>query len=138
MNLNKSLNELEGKIFSERPEFGSYVVQKTYELLDKKLKDYTPADLRLMIGQNFGLKYLIPMAIELLKKNPLIEATFYEGDLLTTILNVDKTFWKENPEYINDIQQIFSGSIDIKSLENNPQYRQLYRSYLNFFDQNLQ
>ncbi len=55
-NLNKSLNQLEGNSPSKRPDFNSYPVQKSYDLMSKKLKLYEPEDLRLMIGQGFAIK----------------------------------------------------------------------------------
>ena len=43
-----------------------------------------------MIGQKFGLDYLIPIAVEKIQKDIFIEADFYEGDLLENILKIDK------------------------------------------------
>lgn len=95
--LNKSINELEGTKSTSQPNFYSYPVQKSNELLNKKLLLFEPKDLRLMIGQNIGLKYLIPLAINVLKKDPLIDSEFYNGDLLLKVLSVDKNFWYKFP-----------------------------------------
>lgn len=46
-----------------------------------------------MIGQNIGLKYLIPLAVQVLKKDCLAEGHFYPGDLLKSILTSEKEYW---------------------------------------------
>lgn len=51
-----------------------------------------------MIGQNVGLKYLIPLALDLLEDDLFIDAELYEGDLLQIVINVDKGFWDSNKE----------------------------------------
>jgi CDI immunity proteins len=66
----KSLQELENKDWDE-PHFDSFLVQECHRLCHVPLKDFTTEDLRIMIGQNIGLDYLIHLAIEKLKQNPL-------------------------------------------------------------------
>lgn len=46
-----------------------------------------------MIGQNIGLKYLIPIAVEKQKENILAEGDHYDGEL-TAVLNLDANYWK--------------------------------------------
>ena len=45
-----------------------------------------------MIGQGFGLTYLIPVAIEKLKENIFVDADFYKGDLLNNVLSIETNF----------------------------------------------
>ncbi|GAB3333211.1 hypothetical protein GCM10027429_13520 [Marivirga atlantica] len=59
-----------------------------------------------MIGQNIGLKYLIPMALETLKENVLAEGDLYEGDLLKSVLTSDKDFWKNESDYFEDLEKV--------------------------------
>ena len=42
------------------------------------------------------LEVALPAAITELEKNLLVKAKFYEGDLLMTVLSVEKEFWKLN------------------------------------------
>lgn len=48
-----------------------------------------------MIGQNIGLKYLIPLALDTLEKNILAEGNLHEGDLLESVLTSNPDYWKE-------------------------------------------
>jgi hypothetical protein len=49
-----------------------------------------------MIGQQIGLKFLIPLALEKLQADLYTEGDFYPGDLLANVLNVNAAFWTEN------------------------------------------
>ena len=59
-----------------------------------------------MIGQKFGLQYLIPLAIEGLQDNVFVDAELYEGDLLESVLKIDTSYWDNNENYwtqLNDL-----------------------------------
>lgn len=66
-----------------------------------------------MIGQNIGLKYLIPLAIEKLQENNLSEGEFYKGDLLNAVLTVDSNYWKDNKENWRKMVELFKGNIEV-------------------------
>jgi hypothetical protein len=76
----------------------SFLVSRCQSLYKKQLKNYTTEDLRIMIGQQIGLDYLIPLAIEKLKSNLFIEGDYYEGDLLKAVLSINPDFWNTNKE----------------------------------------
>jgi CDI immunity proteins len=84
---NKTLQELEEQDWGEPP-FPSYLVRTCHALRRKPLRDFTVEDLRIMIGQNFSLNYLIPLAIEQLRRDPLVAGDYYPGDLLGAVLNL--------------------------------------------------
>lgn len=97
--LSKSIEELEGEIWPP-PNYSSFLVLRCHELREKNLQEFSAEDLRLMIGQSIGLKFLIPLAIDFLEKNPFVSGDHDFGDLLCAVLSVDKKFWKENmPQY---------------------------------------
>jgi hypothetical protein len=47
-----------------------------------------------MIGENVGLTYLLPLAIERLEENPLAEGDYYPGDLLKAVMGVEESAWR--------------------------------------------
>ena len=51
-----------------------------------------------MIGQSFGLPFLVPLAVEELEKDRLVEGDFYPGDLLENVLTIKPQSWKERPD----------------------------------------
>lgn len=107
-NLDKTLEELERSNWGE-PNFPSYLVTTCHKLRRKKLKDFTVEDLRIMIGQNIGLPFLMPLAIEILKESPLAAGDFYAGDLLNSVLSIETEFWQRNVELWQDVEHIISG-----------------------------
>jgi len=94
----KTLEHLEKDVWGSDT-FGSHLTSTIHSLRKKVLNDFTIEDLRITIGQQEGLPYLVPLAIEVLKEDISAEGDFYEGDLLKAVLTVDPKFWKENREY---------------------------------------
>jgi hypothetical protein len=66
-----------------------------------------------MIGQDFGLDYLIPLAIEKLKENILAEGDFYPGDLLKAVAGSKREFWETNPVYKEELEELIAGNLDL-------------------------
>ena len=101
-----SLQELEGQDWGEAS-FPSYLVRTCHALHRKPLRDFTVEDLRIMIGQNFSLEYLIPLALEHLQREPLAEGDFYPGDLLGCVLGrVEPEFWQKRPDLRQAVEEI--------------------------------
>ena len=107
----KTLESLEKDIWGE-PEYESYLITTCHRLRKKQLKDFDIEDLRIMIGQNIGLKFLIPLAIDRLKENILAEGAFYEGDLLKAVLTSDANYWKEYKDYWEKTIDLFNDNIE--------------------------
>jgi hypothetical protein len=59
-----------------------------------------------MIGQNIGLEFLIPLAIELLRENPFIKGDYYPGDLLSVTMQVERGFWQTHRDLYWSVSEI--------------------------------
>jgi hypothetical protein len=108
--IHKTLQEIEGEDWGE-PAFLSSLVINCHRLRRVPLKDFTVGDLRLMIGQAIGLPYLIPLAFQVLRENPLVEGDFYEGDLLSNVSQVPEQFWVTHPELKGEFDKITANAI---------------------------
>lgn len=62
-----------------------------------------------MIGQNIGLKFLVPLAIEELERNPFVGGDYYPGDLLSSVLSVERDFWRQHPEMYWQVYELVAG-----------------------------
>ena len=91
-----SIEELENDVWGE-PAFGSYIVTVCHKARKKPIKSLSDEEIRCLIGQKTGLRYLLPIAVEILQKEPLIGITYFEGDLLLTLLRLDRGDWADNP-----------------------------------------
>jgi hypothetical protein len=95
--VSKTLEQLDGQEWGE-PEWQSHLVQECHRLRRVPLREFTLADLRIMIGQGIGLEYLAPLALHALTDDPLLDAELYAGDLLSALLQSAAVFWSAHPE----------------------------------------
>lgn len=102
----KTIENLEKKVWPTLQGETSYLITTCNALRKKPLEDFTTEDLRIMIGQEIGLFFLIPLAIETLKDNLFAEGDMYEGDLLKNVLCVETNFWDENKNYWQELNEI--------------------------------
>lgn len=104
----KSLENLENIFCDKTSEDEGYLINTCKNLRKKPLNDFSIEDLRIMIGQDIGLKYLIPLALEVLNKNILAEGDLYDGDLLKSVLLSNKEYWKTEVNNWNKMCEIFN------------------------------
>src|SRR5262245_61829540 len=94
---NRTLEELEGgDVWTESPD-ATFLMSRCVALRRKPLDEFTTEDLRIMIGQNIGLQYLIPLALDRLTRNLFEAGDFYPGDLLGVVLRSARGFWLQSP-----------------------------------------
>ncbi|WP_420549752.1 contact-dependent growth inhibition system immunity protein [Curvivirga sp.] len=79
-----SLNHILG-LDTEKVVFSSDLARKCDDAKRKKIKDLSASEIRLLISQKIGLKYLIPIAVEILEQDILIETEYYKGDLAVAL-----------------------------------------------------
>jgi hypothetical protein len=108
-----SLDSLEG-FTSPSPKSGdTSLVTKCLRLRKVPIGDFAAGDLRLMIGQREGLMYLIPLAIEQLRADPMIDASYYPGDLLCAVLRAGREFWQCHVEHRASVEEILARLDDV-------------------------
>jgi hypothetical protein len=101
----KSLEELEGQVWPYN-DFDSHAVQETQRLRKVPVDQLTIEDLPLLIGQQIGLQFLVPVALDLLVVNPLAQGAFYRGDLLANLLKLPPAFWQAHPLLNNTMVEL--------------------------------
>ena len=94
----KTLENLENDYWGN-PDYDSHLVRRCHELRKLPLDSFTTEDLRIMIGQQISLNYLIPLALDVLTIDLFAEGDFFEGDLLKNVLSIDTDFWNKNKNY---------------------------------------
>lgn len=102
----QSLETLENHYWGDPATAPTNLVKRCIELSKVPVDNFTLGDLRVMIGQKFGLQYLIPLAIEKLQDNIFVDAELYEGDLLENVLNIDTSFWNNNETYWTQVNEL--------------------------------
>lgn len=107
----KSLENLEKKPI-EIPNTNFPLINKVLKLRKIPLNELSVENIRLMIGQNEGLMYLIPLAIHVLKDDLFAEGDFYPGDLLQNVLNRPSSFWKEHKQLWENVHDLIKDRVD--------------------------
>ncbi|MFF4739299.1 contact-dependent growth inhibition system immunity protein [Streptomyces sp. NPDC001262] len=108
-----SLEELERARWPARSGGETRLMATVRELRRKPIGGLTVEDMRLLIKQDVGLAYLLPLAVEILRVDPLAEGDMYEGDLLVAVLTRDAEAWSEFPELRREIRSIVSELADV-------------------------
>ena len=83
---NSTLEELDGEDWGEPSNDDTGLVKRCLRLRRTPLKQFSPADLRVMLNQRFCVDQLYPLALPFLQEHPGLDAEFYPGDLLETLL----------------------------------------------------
>lgn len=104
-NLHRTLTDLEGKDWGP-PTYDSHLVTECHRLRHVPLKDLGVEDLGTLIGQEIGLPYLIPVAIDILREDPWAGGYMYPGHLMKRVAEVPASYWTENPEMIPRFQSV--------------------------------
>lgn len=110
VDLTKSIEELEGVTWPQ-PTLQSYVARTSFELRQKPLRALTDEELRVGLEQQSGLKYIVPLAIERLRAEPLLEARLYGGDLLDSLLSIPAGFWRSHPELRHQAEEVVATAV---------------------------
>ncbi|MFD7866445.1 contact-dependent growth inhibition system immunity protein [Streptomyces sp. NPDC057682] len=109
----RSLEELERAGCPEPSPDSSRLVTTAHALRRRPIGELTVEDMRLLIGQHMGLPHLLPLALEVLRENPMAEGHMYEGDLLSAVLTRNPAIWAEFPELGRELNEIVSKLADL-------------------------
>ncbi|GGS84474.1 contact-dependent growth inhibition system immunity protein [Streptomyces griseoviridis] len=113
VNRDRSLQELERERWSAPSGDETRLMATVRELRRKPIGGLTVEDMRLLIRQNVGLAHLLPLAVEVLRSDPLAEGDMYEGDLLAAVLTRDAGVWIDYPELRREVRSIVSELADV-------------------------
>jgi hypothetical protein len=80
------LSELDPGLL-QRPDIRTGVSDRARALAARSLADLTPGDIAFCLRQCIALKHTVPAALALLAKNPFVDAGYYAGDLLLSLLH---------------------------------------------------
>jgi CDI immunity proteins len=59
--------------------------------------NFTVEDLRITLGQKFGMEHLTPLALDRLEADPFAQGDFYPGDLLGAVMAIPREYWLTHP-----------------------------------------
>ncbi|GHC73334.1 contact-dependent growth inhibition system immunity protein [Streptomyces cinnamoneus] len=98
LHLDRTLDELDPPRWTAPAADATHLVRKVHKLRCIPLREFRPADLHTLILQQVALPYTLPLAVRLLIEEPLLDASFYEGDLLLAAVDAPASAWAVLPE----------------------------------------
>jgi hypothetical protein len=101
-----TLDTVDPPAWGPAPPDATRLINRCHELRIKQLVDFTAEDLRIMIGQQVALNRLLPLALNRLQPDPLVEGDYYSEDLLASVLRVDGAFWERSPDLDVSVRQL--------------------------------
>ncbi|MFF7994826.1 contact-dependent growth inhibition system immunity protein [Kitasatospora xanthocidica] len=113
VNRDRSLEDLERDRWPTPSGGETRLMATVRELRCKPIGSLTVEEMRLLIRQNVGLAYVLPLAVEALQVDPLAEGDIYEGDLLAAVLTRNAEVWSECPDLRRDIRLVVSRLADV-------------------------
>ncbi|MET9414673.1 contact-dependent growth inhibition system immunity protein [Streptomyces klenkii] len=113
VNRDRSLEELERDRWAAPSGGETRLMATAHELRRKPIGSLTVEDMRLLINQDVHLAHLLPLAVEVLRVDPLAEGDMYEGDLLAAVLTRGAEVWSEFPDLRREVRVIVSELADV-------------------------
>ncbi|MEV6834008.1 contact-dependent growth inhibition system immunity protein [Streptomyces sp. NPDC051133] len=98
LHLGRTLDELDPPRWTPPAGDATPLVRKVHALRRVPLGELGPADLRTLVSQQVALPYVLPLAVRLLLQEPLLDAYFYEGDLLLAVVGAPAAAWAPLPD----------------------------------------
>ena len=88
-----TIEQLERDVWPDSGPDDTSLIRRCTELRRKPVAEFTVEDLRIMLGQQIGVSVLLPLAVQVLLRDPLAEGDYYPGDLLRNVLRLPDSEW---------------------------------------------
>lgn len=112
LHLDRTLDELDPPAWAPPGSDATRLVRRVHELRRVALGELGPADLRTLVSQQVALSYVLPLAVCLLLDEPMLDAYFYEGDLLLAAVNAPASAWDMFPDLRTRLRTVITALPD--------------------------
>jgi hypothetical protein len=118
MQEHRSIEQLENDYWKD-VSFPSNLVKRCFNYRKIPVLELTIEQLRLLIGQQIALPFIVPKAIIILQADVLVEGDYYPGDLLNSLLGLSEADWNQCPDEKNKFLELLRQNIStIEATEN--------------------
>ncbi|MFE9929909.1 contact-dependent growth inhibition system immunity protein [Streptomyces sp. NPDC005533] len=111
----RTLEDLEGDVWPEPPAESTRLVKAVHRLRRRPVGELTAYELGRLVGQDVGLPWTLPLALEILRETAPAQSdgAFYDDDLLSAVLTRKAETWAAHPALTRDIQDILRVLTDL-------------------------
>ncbi|MFJ8400268.1 contact-dependent growth inhibition system immunity protein [Streptomyces microflavus] len=106
--IHKSLEQLETFEWPAPPADATGLVKAARSLHKRPIGSLNAQELGRLIGQDIGLPWLLPIALNILRETVADQRLtgFYDDDLLTAVLTRKSNVWRSYPQLAADLKEI--------------------------------
>lgn len=94
----KTLDQIDPPSWGPPPDDSSPLVRRVHQLRTVPLVRLTPEDVRLLVAQEVTWTTTVPLALGMLRVQPLVSGDYFPGDLLMATMSVAPEYWQAHPE----------------------------------------
>ncbi|MEV7143716.1 contact-dependent growth inhibition system immunity protein [Streptomyces tauricus] len=106
LNCDRSFEKLEHDRWPTPPTDATCLVATAHASRRRPIGKPSVEDMRLLIGQDIGLRHVLPLAPKVLRDDPMAAGDMYEGDLLSAVLTRTRAIWTDTPELGRELRTI--------------------------------
>lgn len=110
-NLSLTLEQLTGTDAGSVDEAPTNMVRDLIGAWKTPLDQLTGREIRLLISQQDGYPYVLDLVWPMLEDDPLLEAEFYPGDILSSLMRADDTAWRDRPNYKRRLKALYERAL---------------------------
>ncbi|MFF8828175.1 contact-dependent growth inhibition system immunity protein [Streptomyces sp. NPDC015131] len=108
LHLDRTLDELDPPRWAPPGADATRLARRVHELRRIPLGAFTPADLRTLLTQQVAPTHVLPLAVRLLLQEPMLDAYFYEGDLLLAAVDTPVAAWALIPDLAAQLRAVIA------------------------------
>ena len=113
--MSKSIEQLENNYWPKKNIFPSDLVKRCYEYRKIPISNLSIEQLRVLISQDIGIKFILETSLNKVARNPIAEGDLYEGDLLVALSKTNIKYWDLTK--LNHFKQIISDNKNLIQIE---------------------
>ena len=136
VNASRTIEQLEASPWPDPHSDAPPHVHRCHSLRRVPIESLTAGDLRTLITQEIGLKYLMPTALCKLKVDPMLESEYYPGDLLCAAMGVSANYWQMATNELAELKQYAEQALSLIAASSDPEhFRQVAKAIAKFLKQ---
>jgi CDI immunity proteins len=112
-----TLDELDGGPWDDPPPGATHLIRTVHALRRRPVGELDVEDLRILLGQRIAPAVLVPLALDVLQRDPLAEGDYYPGDLLVALLGVSAGYWIRHPDQADRLDGVLAAVTALGDLD---------------------
>jgi CDI immunity proteins len=112
-----TLDELDGGPWGDPPPGATHLMRTVHALRRRPVGELDVEDLRILLGQRIAPAVLVPLALDVLERDPLAEGDYYPGDLLVALLRTPAEYGIQHPDQAERLDGVLAAVAALGDLE---------------------